>query len=47
MTSRKHIVDLVNLDYSFDHIVFNPEERHQCDYVFKTVKFKAILSFVL
>jgi len=43
----KNIVDLINIDCNFDHIVFDPLRHRENGYIFKKVQFKAILSFVL
>lgn len=47
MTQLKNIVDLININCDFDHIVFDPLNHRENGYIFKTVKFKAILSFVV
>ena len=47
MTQYKNIIDLINIDCNFDHIVFDPINNRQNGYIFKTVKFKAVLSFVV
>ncbi len=47
MTSGNIVADLIELDCKFDHVVFDPVNHRENGYIFKKVKFKAILSFVL
>lgn len=47
MTSGNIVADLIELDRKFDHVVFDPVNHRENGYIFKKVKFKAILSFVL
>lgn len=47
MTQYRNVIDLINVNCEFEHIVFDPLRHRENGYIFKTVKFKAILSFVL